>query len=163
MSYFAIPILIEFRLLRENDVTGLFNSMFRILLAEDNPGDVLLFQEALKSRDFPFELVVAGDGQQAIAMVRDVASGGPRPHLIVLDVNLPRRNGGEVLRQIRLEPGLAGIPVVMLTSSSSPLDRATADGLGANLYLQKVSDLDGLYRLGDVIEDILRRPRQREV
>jgi DNA-binding response OmpR family regulator len=104
-----------------------------------------------------FELAVAGDGQQANAMVRDVIAGGPLPHLIVLDVNLPRINGSEVLRQIRLEPGLAGIPVVMLTSSSSPIDRVTADGLGASLYLQKASDLDGLYRLGHIIEDILRQ------
>jgi CheY-like chemotaxis protein len=132
--------------------------MFRILLAEDNPGDVLLFQEALRGRNLRFELAVAGDGQQANAMVRDVIAGGPLPHLIVLDVNLPRINGSEVLRQIRLEPGLAGIPVVMLTSSSSPIDRVTADGLGANLYLQKASDLDGLYRLGHIIEDILRQP-----
>jgi chemotaxis family two-component system response regulator Rcp1 len=130
--------------------------MIRILLAEDNPGDVLLFQEALKSRNFDCELVVAQDGQQAIAMLRDVASGGPRPHLIVLDVNLPKQNGDAVLRQIRLEPGLAGIPVVVLTSSSSPLDRATADGLGANLYIEKPYDLDGLYRLGQVVEEVLR-------
>jgi CheY-like chemotaxis protein len=132
--------------------------MFRILLAEDNPGDVLLFQEALRGRNLRFELAVAKDGQQANAMVRDVAAGGPRPHLIVLDVNLPRLNGDEVLRQIRLEPGLTGIPVVMLTSSSSPLDRAAADGLGASLYLQKASDLDGLYRVGRILEDILRQP-----
>src|SRR5260370_42417791 len=132
--------------------------MFRILLAEDNPGDVLLFQEALRGRNLLFELTVAGDGQQANAMLRDVAAGGPRPHLIVLDVNLPKLNGDEVLRQIRLEPALTGLPVVMLTSSSSQLDRATADGLGASLYLQKASDLDGLDRLGHIIEDILRRP-----
>ena len=130
--------------------------MFRILLAEDNPGDVLLFREALKSRNFQCELVVAADGQQAIAMVRDVASGGPRPHLIVLDVNLPKQNGDAVLRQIRLEPMLAGIPVVVLTSSSSPLDRATANGLGASMYLEKPSDLEGLYRLGQVLEQVLR-------
>jgi two-component system, chemotaxis family, response regulator Rcp1 len=130
--------------------------MIRILLAEDNPGDVLLFQEALKSRNVQCELVVAVDGQQAIAMVREVASGGPRPHLIVLDVNLPKQNGDAVLRQVRLEPGLAGIPVVVLTSSSSPLDRAAADGLGASLYLEKPYDLDGLYRLGQIIEDLLR-------
>src|SRR5260370_22510747 len=132
--------------------------MFRILLAEDNPGDVLLFQEALRDRNLRFELAVEGDGQQANAMVGDVIAGGPRPHLIVLDVNLPKLNGDEVLRQIRLEPGLAGIPVVMLTSSFSPLDRATADGLGASLYLQKASDLDGFYRLGHPIDDTLRRP-----
>src|SRR5258708_24904018 len=106
-----------------------FNFMFRILLAEDNPGDVLLFQEALRGRNLRFELAVARDGPQAIAMVRDMAATGPRPHLIVLDVNLPKLNGDEVLRQIRLEPGLAGIPVGMLTSSASPPDPSAANVL----------------------------------
>jgi chemotaxis family two-component system response regulator Rcp1 len=132
--------------------------MFRILLAEDNPGDVMLFQEALRERNLRFDLAVARDGQQANAMVQDLIAGGLRPHLIVLDVNLPRLNGDEVLRQIRLEPALAGTPVVVLTSSSSPLDKAAADSLGASLYLQKASDLDGLYRVGRIIEDILRQP-----
>jgi len=132
--------------------------VFRILLAEDNPGDVLLFREALRSRNFQCELVVASDGQQAIAMVRDIAGGGPRPNLIVLDVNLPKQNGDEVLRLIRLESVLACIPVVVLTSSSSPLDRATFDRLGASLYLEKPSDLEGLYRLGHILEDLLNTP-----
>ncbi len=129
--------------------------MFRILLAEDNPGDVLLFKESLKGRNFKFELLVARDGQQAIAMVRDVVSGGPRPSLIVLDVNLPKHSGSEVLRHIRSEPTLAAIPVMMLTSSSSPNDQATAEKLGASLYLQKPSDLEALQRLGGVVEDFL--------
>src|SRR5882762_9419274 len=113
--------------------------MFRILLAEDNPGDVLLFQEALRGRNLRFELAVAGDGQEANAMVRDAAAGGQRPHLIVLDVNLPKLNGDDVLRHIRLEPGLAVIPVVMLTSSSAALGRAAAHRLGARLDMQKSS------------------------
>ena len=129
--------------------------MLRILLAEDNPGDVLLFKECLRARGLKCELVVAEDGQQAIAMVRDVASGGPRPNLIVLDVNLPKQSGAEVLRHIGSEPDLAAIPVVMLTSSSSPADRATAERLGASMYLQKPSDLDALHQLGGIIEDIL--------
>jgi len=129
--------------------------MFRILLAEDNPGDVLLFKESLRGRNFKWELLVAADGQQAIAMVRDVASGGPRPNLIVLDVNLPKHSGSEVLRHIRSEPALAAIPVMMLTSSSSPNDRATAEKLGVSLYLQKPSDLEALQRLGGIIEDFL--------
>src|ERR1700682_3220527 len=129
--------------------------MFRILLAEDNPGDVLLFKESLRGRSFKCELLVAQDGQEAIAMVRDVASGGPRPSLIVLDVNLPKHSGSEVLRHIRSEPSLAAIPVMMLTLSSSPNDRAAAEKLGASLYLQKPSDLEALHRLGGIIEDIL--------
>jgi CheY-like chemotaxis protein len=132
-----------------------FLTMFRILLAEDNPGDVLLFKESLRDRGFKCELVVAADGQQAIAMIRDVASGGPRPNLIVLDVNLPKHSGSEVLRHIRSEPELAAIPVVMLTSSSSPADRTNAERWGANMYLQKPSDLEALRRLGGIIEDIL--------
>ena len=69
--------------------------MFEILLAEDNPGDVLLFREALNSRQLPCNVVVAPDGQKAMTLLGDAAAGPPewRPHLIVLDVNLPKHNG----------------------------------------------------------------------
>jgi two-component system, chemotaxis family, response regulator Rcp1 len=130
---------------------------FRIWLAEDNPGDVRLFREALNSRGFPFDLTVAEDGQKAIALVRSLGNSGgaARPHLIVLDVNLPRHNGDEVLLHIRNEAALDRIPVIVLTSSASPTDHQTADKLGANLYIQKPSDLDGLMTIGTLIENLL--------
>jgi chemotaxis family two-component system response regulator Rcp1 len=146
--------------------------VFEILLAEDNPGDVLLFREALNSRQLSCNVVVAPDGQKAIALL-----GGPgetaggklpsepspepawRPHLIVLDVNLPKHNGDAVLRHVRRQPWLKGVPVIMLTSSASPADRAEAISLGASLYLQKSSDLDELLEVGKIVEAVLsRRP-----
>ncbi len=146
--------------------------MFEILLAEDNPGDVLLFREALNSRELPCNVVVAADGQKAMALLGGTpgteASGGEaseapphpqtwQPHLIVLDVNLPKLNGDAVLRYIRRQPRLESVPVIMLTSSASPADRAKALDLGANLYLQKSSDLDELLEVGKIVEAILGR------
>jgi chemotaxis family two-component system response regulator Rcp1 len=131
--------------------------VFEILLAEDNPGDVLLFREALNSRQLPCNVVVAADGQTAIALLGEEAAGVPawRPHLIVLDVNLPKHNGDTVLRHVRRQPWLQGVPVIMLTSSASPSDRAAAIALGANLYLQKSSDLDELLEVGKIVEAVL--------
>jgi len=131
--------------------------VFRILLAEDNPGDVLLFREALKSCSFPCELLVAENGQKAIEMVRNhsEAGSGGRLDLAVLDVNLPKHNGDEVLRQIRLEPALSSLPVVMLSSSSWPADEQRAGELGATLFLQKPSALDQLLEIAKIIEGLL--------
>ena len=126
------------------------------MLAEDNPGDVRLFREALDSLALSFELIVAEDGQKAIAMVKDTA--GPHPlDLIVLDVNLPRHKGDEVLRQVRAEPSLGSIPVIVMTSSEAPADKATATWLGADLYIRKPSDLEELLAVAKVIEKVLMR------
>jgi CheY-like chemotaxis protein len=135
------------------------SGVFEILLAEDNPGDVLLFREALSSRQLPCNVVVAPDGQKAIALLSGVSGDVPtwRPHLIVLDVNLPKHNGDAVLRHVRRQPWLKGVPVIMLTSSASPADRAEAINLGANLYLQKSSDLDELLEVGKIVEAVLSR------
>ena len=135
--------------------------MFRIFLAEDNPGDVRLFLEALNSRNLQFDLTVAEDGQKALAMIQTVAAGDPAksPDIIVLDVNLPKHNGDEVLRQVRADPRLHTVPVVMLTSSESPADQARAVELGADLYIRKPSDLDELMEIAKVIEDVMRRAK----
>ena len=84
-----------------------------------------------------------------------------KPDLIVLDVNLPRHNGDEVLRQIRSRKALSDTPVIMLTSSTSPADQAVAVGLGANLYIQKPSDLDELQTIGTLVRQLLKRPLGR--
>jgi CheY-like chemotaxis protein len=129
--------------------------VFEILLAEDNPGDVLLFREALNHQSLRFNLVVAADGQKAIDLLQDETAGSWRPDLIVLDVNLPKANGDVVLRHIRRQPWLNSVPVIILTSSSSPTDRAAAMDLGATLYLQKSSDLNELLDFGKVVEAVL--------
>jgi CheY-like chemotaxis protein len=133
-------------------------AVFRLLLAEDNAGDVLLFREALKSCDFSFELVVVQDGQAAIDVVENHPATGTRVglDLVVLDVNLPKRNGDEVLQRIRREPALSGLPVIMLTSSSLPADQKRAGELGATLFLQKPSTLDQLLDIAKVIEEMLK-------
>jgi DNA-binding response OmpR family regulator len=131
--------------------------VFEILLAEDNPGDVLLFREALSYHGLRFNLVVAADGQKAISLLDDEAAGSRRPDLIVLDVNLPKANGDVVLRHIRGQAWLNSVPVIMLTSSASPNDRATAMNLGASLYVQKSSDLNELLDFGKVVEGVLSR------
>jgi CheY-like chemotaxis protein len=130
--------------------------VFRILLAEDNPGDVLLFREALKSRALGCDIQVAEDGQKAIALLRGAAMpDAQRLDLIVLDVNLPRSSGELVLREIRAQPSLVGIPVIMLTSSPSPDDKAMAAKMGADLFIQKSSDLDQFFEVGKLIEHLL--------
>ena len=137
---------------------------FKILLAEDNPGDVRLFREALESRALAFDLLVAEDGQKAIAMVRSVCSEQMRLDLIVIDVNLPRHKGDEVLRQIRSEPSLSKVPVIVMTSSAAPADQAAATGLGADLYIRKPSDLEQLLEVAKGIEELLyRRPPAGEL
>lgn len=81
------------------------------------------------------------------------------PHLIVLDINLPKYNGDIVLQHVRRQPALSAVPVIVLTSSPSPSDRAAALELGANLYLQKSSDLNELLDIGRIIEGVLaQRP-----
>ena len=135
-------------------------STFRILLAEDNPGDVRLFREALHSIALSFELIVAEDGEKAIALVKNTSgdtSGNQALDLIVLDVTLPRHKGDEVLRQIRGKPALGNIPVIVMTSSEAPADKATATWLGADLYIRKPSDLEELLEVAKVIEKILKR------
>ena len=133
-------------------------AVHRILLAEDNPGDVLLFREALRSCNLACELVVAEDGEKALKLLQRVASDGlAAPDLIVLDVNLPRRSGQEVLRWVRATPPLVTIPVIILTSSASPDDKTMATQLGADLYVQKSSDLDEIFQIGHTVQDLLER------
>jgi len=130
-------------------------AVFKILLAEDNPGDVRLFCEALESRALPFELTVATDGEKAIAIVDNAAP--KQLDLIVLDVNLPKHKGDEVLRHVRAKPSLSRVPVIVLTSSVAPADQVAASWLGADLYIRKPSDLEELLEVAKVIEDMLRR------
>lgn len=135
-------------------------AMFQILLAEDNPGDVLLFREALNSCGLKCNIIVAADGEKAIELTQPaVAPDQPAwlPDLIVLDVNLPKHDGDTVLRQIRSQARLKQVPVIMLTSSASPADRVSAGSLGATLYLQKSSDLDELLEVGKIVQAVLER------
>jgi two-component system, chemotaxis family, response regulator Rcp1 len=129
----------------------------RILLAEDNPGDVLLFREALRHSRLACELVVAEDGEKALKLLEKCVTDGHSgtPDLIVLDVNLPKRSGQDVLRWVRNHPGLATVPVMILTSSASPDDKTKATVLGADLYVQKSSNLDDIFQIGATVQGLM--------
>ena len=115
-----------------------------ILLVEDNPGDVRLTQEALKEGHVSCRLSVAADGEEATDFLwhRGKHKGSLRPDLILLDLNLPRKDGREVLREIKADPDLCRIPVVVFSSSTAPSDLNRAYTLHANCYIQKPADLD---------------------
>ncbi len=126
----------------------------RIFLAEDNPADVYLLREALGvEADADIELLVAHDGEEAMDYVyrRGRFATLPKPDLIVLDLNLPKSDGSDILRAIRESSDLRMVPVVILTSSDSPRDRAAAERLGADGYITKPSDLDAFLSLGSTL------------
>lgn len=114
-----------------------------ILLVEDNPGDVLLTREALKAVNLASRISVARDGEEALTRLRSGEAGdkAPRPDLILLDLNLPGMDGHQVLAEIRRDPGLQSIPVLILTSSTSAEDVARAGRMRAQGYVVKAVGL----------------------
>ena len=122
----------------------------RILVAEDNPADVYLLREAFSIDGQEVDLVVVTDGEQALEFVQKQGeySNAAVPDLIVLDLNLPKSDGSDVLRCIRNTDAYKEIPVVVLTSSDSPRDRKTIESLGASSFITKPSDLDSFLALG---------------
>jgi CheY-like chemotaxis protein len=125
-----------------------------ILLAEDNPGDVVLTKKALKQGKLANNLHVVADGVEAMRYLRQEAeyADAPRPDLILLDLNMPRKDGKEVLADIDEEDELSRIPVVVLTSSESEADIARSYELSANAYLTKPVDFDGFVEIVNRLE-----------
>jgi CheY-like chemotaxis protein len=115
----------------------------RIFLAEDNPADVYLIEQALREHGVNYQLEVAEDGKEALKFLRSDTrvSECSQPGLILLDLNLPQHDGTEILRCIRQSPPLASVPVVVFTSSDSPKDRLLAIQSGATRYFRKPSSL----------------------
>ena len=126
----------------------------RILIVEDNPGDVRLIQEAFQETGRAHEAVVARDGVEAVNYLfrRGEFGGAPRPDLILLDLNLPKKGGREVLEDIKTDGDLMHIPVVVFSSSSAPADVTGAYKLHANCYVTKPADLDELFKVISWIE-----------
>lgn len=125
-----------------------------MLLVEDNPGDVRLMREALREVGARSRLHVVGDGVEALRFLRgvDEYARSARPDVIVLDLNLPRMGGREVLAEIKADPRLRHIPVVVLSSSAAEEDIAAAYGLHANCYVTKPADLDHFIDVARAIE-----------
>jgi CheY-like chemotaxis protein len=126
-----------------------------ILLVEDNPGDVRLTQEALREGKIRNRLTVAKDGVEALAVLRREGphANAPRPDLILLDLNLPRKDGREVLADIKADDSLRRIPVVVLTTSKAEEDILKTYDLHANCYITKPVDLEQFIEVIKSIDD----------
>lgn len=127
-----------------------------LLLAEDNLPDALLVREAIKMQDLPINVHVASDGQRAMDFIdqADKDQDAPCPHVLLLDINLPKADGFEVLRRLRESKRCGNVPVLMISSSDSPLDRNQASQLGAG-YFRKPPSYDEFLKLGDVLKKLL--------
>ena len=136
-----------------------------ILLVEDNAADVRLTKEALREGKVRNRLTVARDGVEALEVLRRVGkhADAPRPDLILLDLNLPRKDGREVLADIKADDDLRRIPVVVLTTSSAELDIVKSYDLHANCYITKPVDLDKFVEVVKTIDDfwltVVRLPK----
>ncbi|MEI7646050.1 MAG: response regulator [Chloroflexales bacterium] len=126
-----------------------------ILLVEDNPGDVRLTKEALRDSKVTTRMHVVFDGVQALAFLHREGeyAAVPRPDLILLDLNLPRKSGREVLAEIKGDDDLRRIPVVILTTSQAEQDIIETYNLHANAYVNKPVDLDQFIKVVKSIED----------
>ncbi len=126
-----------------------------ILLVEDNPGDVRLIREGLKDAKVHNRISVVGDGVDALAFLRREGkySEAPQPDLILLDLNLPKMNGREVLSVIKHDEALHNIPVVVVTSSEADQDIVESYNLHANCYVTKPVDLEQFFSIVKAIRD----------
>jgi CheY-like chemotaxis protein len=131
------------------------NKFVEILLVEDNPGDIRLMQEAFKEGGFQCRLNITRDGEQAMAFLRREGpyADSPRPSFILLDLNLPRKDGREVLADVKREKSLRQIPIVVLSTSTSSEDVENAYDLHANCYIPKPVDVETLVQLGKLMEN----------
>ncbi|WP_261557730.1 MULTISPECIES: response regulator [Frankia] len=126
-----------------------------VLLVEDDPGDVLMTREAFEDHKLRNHLNVVSDGVEALAYLRGEGeyAGAPRPDLILLDLNLPRRDGREVLREVKADERLRRIPVVVLTTSEAEEDVLRSYDLHANAYITKPVDFERFVAVVRHIDD----------
>ena len=128
---------------------------------EDNSSDVELLQLALAFNGLHCDLTVVSDGAQGIEFVDRVDAGQAAcPALVILDVNLPKHSGFEVLERLRRSLVCARVPVVVLSSSDAPKDKEAAAALGADRFISKPSDVDEFMRIGAVMKELLESPRE---
>ena len=133
------------------------NSRSRILLVEDNPGDVGLLRLALEKARLDCELTVLCDGAEAIELVqqRGKYAGVAPPDLVVMDLNVPKYDGAEILQAMRSNPAFATVCVAVVSSSSSGRERARIEKYQISRYISKPLDLDEFLRIGDTLKELL--------
>jgi DNA-binding response OmpR family regulator len=130
-------------------------------MVEDNAGDVLLFREALSENKLDCDLEVIEDGEKAIEHIGLLErTGSALPSLVILDLNVPKRSGREILARLRSTPAWAATPIVILSSSEAPDDRQYAAAMGASLYIRKPLDLEEFLAIGGVIRRMLEGQKE---
>jgi CheY-like chemotaxis protein len=134
----------------------------RIFIAEDNRADVYLVELALKEEELPFILRLASDGEAALKIVATFGDTEPVPDIALLDLNLPRQDGDQVLRSLRNHPGCGCMPIVIMTSSDSVRDRDTAKRYQA-AFFTKPSDLSGFLELGRLVKRLCEQTQSAGV
>ena len=124
---------------------------------EDNPADVLLVREALEEHKVRADVFVVSDGEKAVRFVEEDVKDLPCPDLIILDLNLPRKTGREVLEHIRASDGLGKVRVVVLSSSDAPKDMEESFRLGIAKYIRKPSSLSEFMKIGGILRELLEK------
>lgn len=134
---------------------------FLILLVEDNSADVYLVRKALEHEGSKFQLILMPDGAEALAFIRreDPYSERPVPDVAVLDLNLPKNEGAEVLETLRKSKDLSNVPVVIMTSTASVAERQRVERFGAERYITKPCDLDEYLQIGSIVRDVILESR----
>jgi CheY-like chemotaxis protein len=130
-------------------------NVISVLLVEDDPGDVVLIREAFEHNKLYNTLHVVSDGVQALEFLRGEGehAGAPRPDLVLLDLNLPRKDGREVLAEVKADPNLRTIPIVVLTTSEAEEDIVRSYDLHANAYVTKPVDFERFIEVVRQIDD----------
>lgn len=133
-----------------------------MLLVEDDPGDVMITREALRVTGLSTQLAVVGDGVEALEYLRGEGrfEAADKPDLVLLDLNLPRKSGYEVLSEVKSDPALRRIPVVVLTTSTAATDIAKSYDLQANVYVAKPVDFDAFANVVTRIDEFFGRVAQ---
>jgi CheY-like chemotaxis protein len=127
----------------------------RVLLAEDNPGDVMLVRDALRQQSLNFELVVMDDGDKIRSFLDAPEHSHPNPDVLLLDLNLPRVDGPDMFRLLREHPCCCNIPLIVITSSDSPRDRAWTEQFRVAHFFRKPSNYDAFMELGELVRSVV--------
>jgi chemotaxis family two-component system response regulator Rcp1 len=149
------PSFSLFRTLGSAETSGVADTGTNILIVEDNPADVLLIREALEEHAVRANVYVVTDGEKALRFIDAGATSVPCPDLVILDLNLPRRNGREVLAHIRASEEMSKVSVVILSSSDAPRDIEETFRLGVTQYLRKPSTLSEFMQIGGKLRELL--------
>ena len=133
-----------------------------LLLVEDNRADVFLVRKAIEFHQVPVQLVVANDGDEALKYLEKAAADpdAAGPGVMLVDLNLPKRSGLEVLERVRELPKYDDVPVIIVTTSGSRSDREQSAHLGASRYFQKPVSYQEFLRIGEVLNEVLQETRK---